>query len=306
MQDGKRPPLTLGERGERILKLVHVAGAGAAFGGALCMLLLIVVKGEFSADEDLFLLDFAAFRLFGSIVTWGFGVALASGAGYALFTARGLWRERWITAKWIISLLLLGAAPLWLVPALNSMAALGDAGLDEDTGVYWQLTVLNGGYLGVGAIALLALIALSVFKPWGAHRRQFGLPPRRTRIGAAAAVVAVVVALYGRTLYLDAARGAQIEDVDPSALADGAYRGAAHCMGADYRVQVYIEGGEITHIEVLDRPDSLYAELAERILPRIVDGQSIAVDAITGATTTGKCLLKAVERALTARREAVT
>ena len=52
---------------------------------------------------------------------------------------------------------------------------------------------------------------------------------------------------------------------------------------------------EAAHLEV--SRDSRYVQLAERILPRVIEQQSLQVDAITGATTTSKCILKAAERA---------
>ncbi len=285
-------------RWRQLLKLAHVATAAVTLGAVACMLLLILLKSEFAADEDLFLLDLAVFRLFESAATWGFAGLLLTGAAYSLLTDWGLWRWRWVTLKWLLSLALGLAAPLWLVPAVNGMAALGDAGQTQDARDYLHLTALAALYLSLAAAVLLGSTALSVFKPGGQHRRPLVLASTRLRAAAALALVAVAAALYGWQLHLQELRTVDIVDEDVSLLPDGSYQGEARCGGARYRVEVDIEGGELRALRVLERPDSFYAYLAERLVGRILDAQSPAVDAITGATTSSKCLLQAVERAL--------
>lgn len=43
---------------------------------------------------------------------------------------------------------------------------------------------------------------------------------------------------------------------------------------------------------------SLYREVNESIISRVVENQSLKVDVVTGATVTSKALLKAIENAL--------
>jgi uncharacterized protein with FMN-binding domain len=54
----------------------------------------------------------------------------------------------------------------------------------------------------------------------------------------------------------------------------------------------------IVGVGVVQNRDSEYARFAEGIIPRVIEKQSPDVDGITGATTTSKCLMKAIETAL--------
>jgi uncharacterized protein with FMN-binding domain len=98
-------------------------------------------------------------------------------------------------------------------------------------------------------------------------------------------------------LQLRGYRRMQIRDVPARELADGTYRGRASC-GIDYIVDVTVRDGRLEAIEPVERRASRYARLAEAVLPRIVAAQTPGVDAITGATTSSKCLMRATESAL--------
>jgi uncharacterized protein with FMN-binding domain len=61
---------------------------------------------------------------------------------------------------------------------------------------------------------------------------------------------------------------------------------------------VSIKGHSIDNITILKNRDSIYAKEAETVIDRVLYSQSLNVDAVSGATTTSKALLKAVEGAL--------
>lgn len=95
-----------------------------------------------------------------------------------------------------------------------------------------------------------------------------------------------------------AVREMQITHVDPAAAADGAYRGEFAYGGFTYVVEVVIEDHEIADVFVLHNRDTYHSRRAEAVAERVLNAQSADVAAVTGATTTSKALLKAVERAL--------
>lgn len=96
----------------------------------------------------------------------------------------------------------------------------------------------------------------------------------------------------------EAIRQMEIHNVDFSKLEDGIYPGEYAYGHYTYRVEVTIKDQRIANIDVYHGRDSKQAKAAEGVIDEIVAEQKINVDAISGATTTSKAILKAVELAL--------
>ena len=90
----------------------------------------------------------------------------------------------------------------------------------------------------------------------------------------------------------------EIADIDLKLVADGVYSGDFTYGRFTYEVEVAVKDHKIENIKMLKNRDSKYAKMAEGVIERIVQNQSPKVDAVTGATTTSKALMKAVENAL--------
>lgn len=98
------------------------------------------------------------------------------------------------------------------------------------------------------------------------------------------------------------ARSVSIGDIDfsslPSGTFTGEYEGGMYKWRAN-RVKVTIDSGMVTNIELMSSTDpgdenSDYTQLYRRVL----DAQSLQVDAISGATLTSRAYLKGIENAL--------
>jgi len=89
-----------------------------------------------------------------------------------------------------------------------------------------------------------------------------------------------------------------IDHVDLAKVRDGTYQGDFAYGGFDYQVQVIVTGHQITDIAVVKNRSTRHAKMAEGVVRRILAQQRNDVDAVSGATTTSKALLMAVERAL--------
>lgn len=90
----------------------------------------------------------------------------------------------------------------------------------------------------------------------------------------------------------------EISSIDLSNKADGVYEGGFdfdEVVGA--RVRVTVENKRITKIEILEHRTGLGGK-AEAIVDKVIDAQSLGVDAISGATGSSKIILKAIENAL--------
>ena len=83
--------------------------------------------------------------------------------------------------------------------------------------------------------------------------------------------------------------------------ADGVYVGSSRGYGGAVRVQVTMENGSITEVEILDASHETkqFLRRAKRLLITVVDAQSWEVDAVSEATYTSRGILGAVQNALT-------
>lgn len=80
----------------------------------------------------------------------------------------------------------------------------------------------------------------------------------------------------------------------------GTYTGTAKGRNGDITVEVTVIGDEITSVVVKEHQETegIADPAIERIPQRIVEGQSLGIDAIAGATITGDAILEAVAKAL--------
>jgi uncharacterized protein with FMN-binding domain len=90
----------------------------------------------------------------------------------------------------------------------------------------------------------------------------------------------------------------KINEVPISQVADGEYVGEAQIKPVSAKVNVQVENGKITDIEIKDHMTGL-GKYGEKIIDQIINKQSLDVDAISGATQSSVTITKAVENALT-------
>lgn len=97
--------------------------------------------------------------------------------------------------------------------------------------------------------------------------------------------------------------GIEVEsvEVDISSVPDGTYTGSAiGFSGEDVVVEVTVEGGAITSIEILQQNDTpaIFAKAEEEVPARIIEEQSVDVDVASGASGSSKAIMEAVANAL--------
>lgn len=92
------------------------------------------------------------------------------------------------------------------------------------------------------------------------------------------------------------------EDVLPTLpYEDGVYTGSSRGYGGTVRVQVTMEGGHITDLQILDasHETSAFLRRAKRLLTTVLTAQTWEVDAVSEATYTSRGILGAIQNALT-------
>jgi uncharacterized protein with FMN-binding domain len=96
-------------------------------------------------------------------------------------------------------------------------------------------------------------------------------------------------------------RHLDIKDVDVSSMQDGEYTGSFSYCGFEYAVATIIKNHKIDDIRMLRNRDSRHAKRAQAVLSEIIRRQTPNVDAVSGATTTSKAIMKAVENSLNSK-----
>ena len=97
--------------------------------------------------------------------------------------------------------------------------------------------------------------------------------------------------------YKQAVKETTFEEINISDIPDGVYIGEYDVNFIYARVEVTVQNGEITNINILEHRHER-GKAAEAIANKIVDEQKIDVDAISGATNSSTVIKKAVENAL--------
>jgi len=90
----------------------------------------------------------------------------------------------------------------------------------------------------------------------------------------------------------------EINNIDLQEVKDGEYEGECKVDILYAKVKVKVEKHRIISIKILKHKSGKGKD-AEKIIDRIMDNQSLLVDAVSGATGSSKVILKAVEDALT-------
>jgi uncharacterized protein with FMN-binding domain len=93
-------------------------------------------------------------------------------------------------------------------------------------------------------------------------------------------------------------RAMTIKSIDLAGVRDGQYEGEYSYGSFTYAVNVHVQSHKILEIGILKNRDTKHAKMAETVRDRILEQQKNDVDAVSGATTTSKAFLKAVENAL--------
>jgi uncharacterized protein with FMN-binding domain len=111
-------------------------------------------------------------------------------------------------------------------------------------------------------------------------------------------VVLVVAGLLYLSRGLNQGASITIDEIDISSLPDGTYEGTYRAGRWTNTVEVDVADGRMTAIRVVKDVQFALAEVRKQTIDRVLEKQSPAVDAVSGATVTSKAYLKAVEKAL--------
>lgn len=280
------------------VKTIHLVSAGAWIGCLVAVVAGSVVAGSLRQDAA-FGAVAVVFRLVDRVLPWTWYATLGTGLVFSLHLKWGFVHHVWVTAKWALGSALIAAAVFWQAPVVARLAAEADLGRPG-----WAVANAEARNVALVLITIVAVIfAISTFKPWGRFARAWTAPRARTAVVVWVATLATAGASLAQSCQLDRIRALRIEPVDMAGVADGRHRGRADPEpGFPYEVEVETRDGRIVAARAIHNRTGTYPRLAEGVLERIVERQTVAVDAVTGATTTSKCLMAATRAALVAGR----
>lgn len=84
---------------------------------------------------------------------------------------------------------------------------------------------------------------------------------------------------------------------DLSDVQDGNYVGEYSITPVYVQVDVFINNHQITDIVIMQHDNGM-GSAAESIINDVIEEQSLDIDAVSGATVSSKCILKAIENAI--------
>lgn len=288
-----------------LLKFLHIISVIGVVGGFCAMLLILFGRpqGDFNGTEIVY--DKIVLLVFNKAVIYGAILMVVTVFAYSLFTEWGFFKYRFLILKWILMLAIFVIAWFFIGSSISGMASISDAGLhmNEMKDVY--LTYWNKAKVSliIEIVLLLLTMYVSIQKPFGVRETK----PFKYRKVVIAILIPCVILGVGMLIKTEIRhtelRNTPIEDIDVSQVKDGIYEGTSEFGNYTYHLKVTVKNHEIDQIEDLAPRDSIYVTYATGVFHKIIDQQTPDVEAISGATTTSKAFMKAVENALQQGKE---
>jgi len=104
--------------------------------------------------------------------------------------------------------------------------------------------------------------------------------------------------LLSLTKGLDEMMALEVGEISLSAVENGSYRGSFTFERWSNMLEVTVQGHAITAISIIKDVRFAKAEVSNAIFKKVLDQQSLEVDAVSGSTVTSKAYLKSIELAL--------
>lgn len=286
----------------KFLKLMHVLLAAIAVGGTFSVLILLLARSEvkIKGSQSMFSLDFGTLILFSKGITYAFTALIISSVLFEFFTEWSAFAKPWLAIKWLIVSAM--AAVFWLKvgPTIAGLAAISDGGLQTASMQAKYDTLASKAIIYTSFELLLLVIAaiISIYKPFGNFKKSIIV--KRVPLAVLLASIVTIIALVSlfNGIRLETYRKMIIKNSDLSAKSDGIYHGTAKVGNYVYIVYVTIKQHRIIRINAIKPREDSYAEYAKGVFNKIIEKQNANTDVITGATTTSKAYMKAVEKAL--------
>lgn len=291
--------LSLNRSWYRIVKFIHIVLVGLVLGGSVTISILLSISAV-GGTADAFLLSRGIYQVFNQLVLYSFIGVVLTGLVFSMFTKWGFIRFYWIGIKWTGSFILIAATWIWGAPNISGLMALADLGsTGGGTGQDFAAVVNNSQEFILALVLMVMVVAwISIFKPLGRTGFNKSINWKKQIIVVTGILVGGFMMSLPGYINLKSYRSIKIADSDLTESSDGIHHGEFSMGGFSYKVAVTIDDHSIIDIQILSSRKSVFTGYAEGVVPRIIRKQNANADAVTGATTTSKAIMKAVEKAL--------
>lgn len=287
----------------KTLSLIHQLLAGICFVSAVALMALLIIRSN-AHGQNLASLDLKIYKLFNGFFSWSFYGIVFTALLFSIFTKWGFIRYKWIIVKWVVVAALIIITMFAVSPVLSGLVALRSGhfsvnGAAEEYSGLGRVAVI---WLAIEVLLLAGLKVFSRIKPWSGTARKPKLNRKVFLILSSLLVIIFLLFLAVTYLNLQRLRNMAIDEPDLQKLENGKYVGRTEVGGFPYIVEVTMADHRIQEIKFLRNQDNVYGRWAEGVIHQVLKRQTLQVDAITGATTTSKALLKTVSNALKTSR----
>lgn len=156
----------LGTKGIKVLKTCHLVFVMMWVVGVMAMAVINLIN-PLSGDELYMSLYISRF-VDDVLVIPGAILTVITAIVYGVWTNWGFFKHKWITVKWIVSIIVIVVGTFYFSPKLDRCLEIADqtrdAALTNPELIANSQISLYGAFIQAGI--LLLLIVVSVFKPW--------------------------------------------------------------------------------------------------------------------------------------------
>jgi len=161
--------MIISSNGQRILKILHLLAVSFWVGGGFSEMVLYYASSTAQSGGELFgLLRGCRFVSIYVVVYLGAFGSFFTGLAYSMCTNRGFFRHKWVIIKWATTVYLMVCGTWFLGPwgieMLEKAQVMGLESLSDPA--YQEIRSKLLTLLSVHVSAFVALIVISVFKPW--------------------------------------------------------------------------------------------------------------------------------------------
>jgi len=150
----------------------HVASGGIWFGTSLCMVLIALSNRNTTNGDQLYAINSALKLLDDFVIIPSATLSSVMGALLCWLTIWGFAKHYWVIVKWVATATLIVVGTAWLGPWTNAITAISQTqrlqALQNPLYIWEQKTLIIGAIAPM--ISLLAIIGISVLKPWGRRK----------------------------------------------------------------------------------------------------------------------------------------
>ena len=161
--------MKLSSKGQKILKIAHLTSVVAWVGSAIVM---NAIRHLISIGDNAGMFYMADFleAVDMKILVPGAMACLLTGVVYSVFTPWGFFKYKWITAKWVLTILMIALGSFFMGPLIKENVSIGyDLMAGSDHAIadnYWQNLAVSEKWGALQLCLLAFTIIISVFKPW--------------------------------------------------------------------------------------------------------------------------------------------